>query len=130
MDLKNNKSDCCIPNCLSTIADLTFKFPANELEGMAWLKVIRSDMLDSMTYADIKKQRRGVCFKHFPVDAVLILSNGRKTLKKGFMPNLNLAYPSALDSSMNSKIVEKPSKNKKLDLKSIEIFFLFHRVNS
>lgn len=114
-----NKTACCISDCLSTTTDLTFKFPSKEPEGRSWLKAIQSEELNSLTYTNIIKQRRGVCFKHFPDDAILLLSCGKKMLKKGFLPDLNIKYPSTHMSRNTSEVVERPGKMEKLALKHI-----------
>lgn len=80
---------------------------------MSWLSVIHSDELNSLNYNDIRQQRRGVCFKHFPVHAVLALNNGKRILKKGFKPTLNLNFPSTHNTSKTPEIVEKRSEGNK-----------------
>lgn len=78
---------------------------------MAWLKEINDDELNKLTYATIRAQKRGVCFKHFTAEAVLVLKNGRRTLKGGFLPSLNLKC-STTDESCNTLegLKEKPGK--------------------
>lgn len=80
----SNKTACCISNCSSTTTDLTFRFPAKEHEGMAWLRALENEELNKLTYDKIRAQRRGVCYKHFPPDAILVLPNRKRILKKGF----------------------------------------------
>lgn len=106
----SNKSACSFLNCSSTTKDLFFKFPAKEIEGMAWLKAINNDELSRLTYSEIIKQRRGVCFKHFPETAILLLSSGKRILKKGFLPTENL----------NSEVsIQKPGNENALYVKKI-----------
>lgn len=76
--MKANKSACCISSCASTTAELTFKFPAKENEGLQWLDAIKSSELRKLSYGEIKNQRRGICFKHFPPNAILHLKNGTR----------------------------------------------------
>lgn len=120
-----NKTACCVFNCLSTTSDLTFKFPSKELEGISWLKAIKSNELNALNYTDIVKQKRGVCFKHFTENAVLVLSSGKKILKKGFLPDLSIQYPCAPSSSNFSEVLETPGKKGKLASEYTYRFFFF-----
>lgn len=110
--MKPNKSACCISNCTSTTSELTFKFPANENEGLQWLEAIKIDELSKCSYDEIKKQKRCVCYKHFPSNAILQLNNGRRILKKGFLPTLNFNSPCLQETSYSlEEKNQQPGKN-------------------